>query len=511
MMAKKKGGMVLIIGMGAKPKKEKKESVKKAVRPPRRRGGGDSSNRARTHSFKQKMRGNPNHLDEILERIGVDKNLLEALVSKKHNMNLESALQGDVNMPEMIDEARKINSANKGQFDEEGRVKNKKLAEALQRQGIRVKDFQQSFADNPLMEFSERMGKLRSEGGEQRLQRAPRRRVGQKKKPNMKGDMFDTPGDDPDEKETRRRFSNTPETPIERERRERAERLERLASTSPSNLNYDELYNEMFEGKNERDDARSKNKKDKFTDFVGDEVDESAGSDRHFRMLERLFQANQMNPTEAALRELGQGGQGDRKTMGQKFPGYTVEGRVQREPSTQFDPQTPRGRLPSPQDDVATSSDSRNVMNPAWALLKGNPSMRDAEGRAINHPAAMVYDDLAHQIHLNEIGPNDFIDDPDDETAADRMEQMRKPTHQTKVIRRLKQGGHGTPLDLRMATHNDKAEQKRLNQYRQEAREQTRNTMEFGNEDESPGPNYGVQQSTGTDVRMKPGNIMEQV
>ena len=58
--------------------------------------------------------------------------------------------------------------------------------------------------------------------------------------------MFDTPGDDPDEKETRRRFSNTPETPIERERRERAERLERLASTSPSNLNYDELYNEIL-------------------------------------------------------------------------------------------------------------------------------------------------------------------------------------------------------------------------------------------------------------------------
>jgi hypothetical protein len=511
MMAKKKGGMVLIIGMGAKPKKEKKDSVKKAVRPPRRRGGGDSSNRARTHSFKQKMRGNPNHLDEILERIGVDRNILEAVISKKHNMNLESALQGDVNMPEMIDEARKINSANKGQFDEDGRVKNKKLAEALQRQGIRVKDFQQSFADNPLMEFSDRMGKLRSEGGEQRLQRAPRRRVGQKKKPNMKGDMFDTPGDDPDEEETRR--SNTPETPIERERRERAKRL---ASNSPSQLNYDELYNEMFEGKNERDDARSKSKKDKFTDFVGDEVDESAGSDRHFRMLERLFQANQRDPTEAALRELGQGDvrvRDERKTQGENFPGFTVGGRVQREPSTEFEPQTSRGRLSSPQEEnrVATSSDSRNVMDLAWALLKGNPSMRDAEGRAINHPAAMVYDDLAHQVHMNEIGPNDFIDDPDDETAADRMEQMRNPTHQRKVIRRLKQGKHATPLDLRMATHNDKAEEKRLNQYRQEAREQTRNTMEFGNEDESPGPNYGIQQSTGTDVRMKPGNVMDQM
>ena len=62
-----------------------------------------------------------------------------------------------------------------------------------------------------------------------------------------------------------------------------------------------------------------------------------------------------------------------------------------------------------------------------------------------------------------------------------------------------------------MAMRNDKAERNRLRGYREEAREQTRNTMDFGNEDDSPGPNYGVQQSTGTDVRMKPGNIMDQM
>jgi hypothetical protein len=149
--------------------------------------------------------------------------------------------------------------------------------------------------------------------------------------------------------------------------------------------------------------------------------------------------------------------------------------------------------------------DPKNVMSSAWGLLKGNPSMRDAEGRAINHPAAMVYDDLAAQIHLNEQDPFDERHgNPDDKSAADVMEEMRKPTHQRKVMRRLKQGKPASFLDAKMAMRDDKAEQDRLNRYRQEAREQTRNTMEFGNEDNSPSPNYGIMQTSFDD----PKNVM---
>jgi len=155
-----------------------------------------------------------------------------------------------------------------------------------------------------------------------------------------------------------------------------------------------------------------------------------------------------------------------------------------------------------------------NVMDAAWALLKGNRSMRDAEGRAINHPAAMVYDDLAAQIHLNEQNPFDErLGNEDDESAADRMEEMRNPTHQRKVMRRIKEGKPASFLDAKMAMRNDQAEQNRLRQYREEAREQTRNTMDFGNEDDSPSPNYGMQRQreADTDVRMKEGNIMDYV
>lgn len=625
----KKGGMVLIIGMGAKPKKEK-DGVKKAdeMTAPRKRGGLGNRERKRLYHFKNKMRANPNLLEETLSKLNIPEKMFRMYLQKVEGKSLEEAKSSDTNFPKLIDEVKRINNANMGQFDETGNVKNKKLQESMQRQGIKLKDFKQSMEDDPFMNFQDRMAKLRSERGPRiTLDRAPRRRVGQKKKRNPKGDMFDIPGDDPEEEKTKPKTSfNAPMTPLEQERRKRTNRLYQLKEPYgyrhrlDSDETYEDLYSQMFQNIEEAkaNDPRIRDKKDTFTDFEGDFED---AEDKKLRMLERLFQANQPDPTDAALRELGQGGGAMSKP---KFPLKTVQGRVQTQPSTIFQDAhvSPFSKLPSPQDDddIATSSDSRNVMNPAWALLKGamktvdliaqetntmeealqsmkesfpnmpseqaiqlvteaknqqarermsmtqtqpmralqqgvdpkfvesshpsmnsppfnnndddvatsfdsrnvmdsawgllkgNPSMRDAEGRAINHPAAMVYDDLATQIHLGEQNPFDpRLGNPDDESAADVMEEMQQPTHQKKLLNRLKQGGHGTPLHIRMATHNDEAEKRRLERYRQEAREQTRNTMEFGNEDETPDRNYGVHQSTGTDVQIKPGNIMDQM
>lgn len=120
--------------------------------------------------------------------------------------------------------------------------------------------------------------------------------------------------------------------------------------------------------------------------------------------------------------------------------------------------------------------------------------MRDAEGKSIDHTSPMYYANLAHQIHMNEIGPNDFINDPDDETPAERMEQMQQPMNTRKVLRRLKQGGKRTPtyLDAKIAMRQDEENRRNLKEYQEEAAEQTRNTMEFGNENAS-GPNYDIQ------------------
>ena len=132
--------------------------------------------------------------------------------------------------------------------------------------------------------------------------------------------------------------------------------------------------------------------------------------------------------------------------------------------------------------------------------------MRDAEGRAISHPAAMVYENLAARVGMAEMGRDDYYDN--DESVADRMEQMRKPTHQRRLMQRLKQGKPATFFDAKMATRNDEADKKRLNTYRQDARDETQHEMQFGehsnDKGEVPYKNYGVQQSTGTDVQMIP-------
>ena len=622
----KKGGMVLIIGMGAKPKKEK-DGVKKAdeMTAPRKRGGLGNRERKRMFAFKNKLRQNPNEIERSLKKLNIPEKMFRMYLQKVEGMTLEEAKTKDVNFPKLIDEVKRINNANLGQFDEAGNIKNKKLQESMQRQGIRLKDFKQSIEDDPFMNFQDRMAKLRSERGPRiKLDRAPRRRVGQKKKRNPKGDMFEIPGDDPEDQKPKSKIPfYKPTTLLEQERQKRRDRLSQLKDKQlDSGENYKDLYSQMFQGIEEAkaNDPRIRDEEDKFTDFEGDYEN---AEDEKLRFYERLFQANTRDPTEAALRELGQPAQRDMRTMGQKFPGFTVEGRVKSAPSTEFHPENPKGPLSSPQqenkvatssdsrnvmdpawallkgamktidliaqetntmeealqsmkesfpnmpsqqaiqlvtqarnqqarermsspkfsdfretptqpktdskrtsvdedavaniidsspkemmdrnpnmknfasptgdlDDVATSSDSRNVMDAAWGLLKGNRSMRDAEGRAINHPAAMVYDELAHQIDANEIQDQYPYVDLDDESAADRMEEMRNPTHQRKVMNRLKQGGHATPLHLRFAMQRDEENKRNLDKYRQEAREQTHNIMDFGNEDTSPGPNYGI-------------------
>jgi len=379
----KKSGMVLIIGMGAKPKKEK-DGVKKAdkadeMTAPRKRGGLGNKERKRLFAFKNRLRANPNVVEETLSKLNIPEKMFRMYLQKVEGMTLEEAKTKDTNFPKLIDEVKRINNANLGQFDEAGNIKNKKLQESMQKQGIRLKDFKQSIEDDPFMNFQDRMAKLRGERGPRvKLDRAPRRRVGQKKKRNPKGDMFDIPSDDSEEEKTKPKTSfNAPMTPLEQERRKRTNRLYQLKEPYgyrhrlDSDETYEDLYSQMFQNIEEAkaNDPRIRDKKDTFTDFEGDFED---AEDKKLRMLERLFQANQSDPTEAALRALGQGGGAMSEP---KYRFRTVQGRVQSQPSTIFQDEhvSPFAKLPSPQDDddIATSSDSRNVMDPAWVLLKG--------------------------------------------------------------------------------------------------------------------------------------------
>tara|TARA_R110001632_G_scaffold1417_8_gene6241 strand:+ start:356 stop:1855 length:1500 start_codon:yes stop_codon:yes gene_type:complete len=499
MMAKEKGGMVLIIGMGGKPKKGKKDSVKKAVREPRQRGGGGASDRARLHSFKQKMRADPEHLDRVLGSLGIERKLLERVVEGKHGKRLDSAMEDDsVNMPEMIDEARKLNAANKGQFTQSGDAK-PKLKALLERKGISLNEFKRSMTVNPTMDFQERLNSL-----------SPEKENKSREGPNTR-------------KNRGKKEEGSPEAPSE----------------------YSEMPDDMFHGE---EDEESR--------YTGGNHDPTPGSDEEDKLLDfytRLY-SHKPNPEEAAMMHLRPQGEDSSRKYNRAGPDMTPSTEFTQanappgthlgspdedeDPSIGFDAAsigatTPKGDTANPRllndpkssragqgeertisQFLQTSFDNPNVMDAAWALLKGNPSMRDAEGRAINHPAAMVYDDLAAQIHLNEQNPFDErAGNPDDESVADIIESMRRGPGErfNEIGQKLYDAGNKTKSPKKEAIRATKDDRNELDKYRQEARNQTANTMEFGNEDNAPGPNYGIEQSTGTDVRMKPGNIMEQM
>lgn len=147
-------------------------------------------------------------------------------------------------------------------------------------------------------------------------------------------------------------------------------------------------------------------------------------------------------------------------------------------------------------------------MNDAWTLLKGNPAMRDAQGRAINHPAAMVYESLASRLqderrekHGGKPGllataerraTGSYRRKHLGEELSDMAERMRKPTRQMKIRRDLERGGNPTFANLRIAQQMDQEDKKRLSDMRQDARDETSHEMAQGNRFPEA-PNYGVE------------------
>ncbi len=179
-------------------------------------------------------------------------------------------------------------------------------------------------------------------------------------------------------------------------------------------------------------------------------------------------------------------------------------------------------------------------MNEAWTLLKGNPAMRDAQGRAINHPAAMVYENLASRLEdrqremhggksgrlaaaAREARARGAVDVHGSrrkqhmgEQLSDLAQQMSKPTRQMRIRRTVGEvesakGRQGDAEVCRLA----RGSTKRLCVVTAFARYATGREDEVSHDmahpDPEAGPNYGIDVSTGTDARMKQGNIMEQM
>jgi hypothetical protein len=215
------------------------------------------------------------------------------------------------------------------------------------------------------------------------------------------------------------------------------------------------------------------------------------------RIMQLLIARGSNNPEEEAMHHLGLRAQAPKHD---KYPGRGIQGTVQASPSTEF--QRPYewsgNKLSSPQSEaeeefnrVYTSSDSRNVMDEAMALLKGNRDMRDANDRNIDHTAALTYDNLASQVGQDRHAM-DYGDYPEETSEADTMAHLKQSRHK-QLMDGLKQGKSVSPLMFHYAQHDDRRNKEKLDEYGKNAREQTSNTLAYGNEDNSPSPNYGVE------------------
>ena len=397
--------MVIVIGVG-KPKKEKgKGDIKKSAEEKRAR--------ARAMSFLQQMRENPKRLDEVLEKRGIDRDQFERYMKHHVGVDLKQAIKERENIPQHIDDVAKIIRGNKGQFDEQGNLKPNLLA-LLERRKINPNVFKRSLEINPFMDFQDRIDMLAEQAFEERKpKRPPHRSID-----DIEGDRDEAP---------------------------------------PTNDNNDTTEDD-HEYPTSRFDAypeEGSNEEEKLLEFY-----------------ERLY-SHTSDPMRFAMNQL-RGGAGESvrppPPTTYRFPGASSVSQMpssfeqqhappgmrlgspdeDEDPTVRFDPQsigaeTPKGATGNPRQlndpskdarqlgstrtlarDFKMSSDSPNVMDEAWALLKGNPDMTDTHGNTV-HPAAMKYAQYARALEDSlehegaDRGPADMgigVDMRDDENAA---------------------------------------------------------------------------------------------
>lgn len=163
---KKKGGMVLIIGMGVKPKM-KKDDMKKADDPRRKKRGGDRKEKARTYALLDTIKRNPEYLQQrVLEVHNMDVDFLNRYIKQKYDMDIKDVIERKENLPRMINEAARINAQIRGQFqnkDPQSGKLNPKLQEMLEKRGINPRKFAQSFIEEPFISFTDRLNSISDE------------------------------------------------------------------------------------------------------------------------------------------------------------------------------------------------------------------------------------------------------------------------------------------------------------------------------------------------------------
>lgn len=188
----KKGGMVIVIGVG-KPPKKKKGDLKKSG--PRRHGGGERTQRGTRKVLEEQMERNPNLISERMEQMGVEKDFMDKYMEHHHKMSVEEATNDEnIDIMAEIRRARGLQAGLKGNFDEKGRPK-PKLKALLERRRIPISTFKRSLKEEPFKDFEERMNDLGAGASEGRKREKARLRRENPRGSERKNPVLDDPDD----------------------------------------------------------------------------------------------------------------------------------------------------------------------------------------------------------------------------------------------------------------------------------------------------------------------------
>ncbi len=392
----KKGGMVIVIGVG-KPPKKKKGDLKKSG--PRRISGSERTKRATRDLFEQQLDRNPNLIDDRLEQMGVEKDFMEQYMQHHHDMSIDEAAKKDnIDIMAEMRQARRTKAGLDGNFDNKGRPK-PRLKRLLEMRRIPISTFKRSIKESPFIDFEERMNELGASSSRRRSRERKRIRRENPSPQDRKNPVLDDPDDI--------LFQGKP----------------------AGGRRMVPMFDRMGRKSGERAAA------------VEPQPD-SAEEDELLDFYQRLF-SHRRDPVGAALQMLGRGESDDPNLEEQRFQQRESEG-PDTTPSTVFtqrnvppgfragspdedeDPMvgfdaasigatTPKSQTANPRDlgplmrpregqgeeriirpfRMQTSfDDPKSVMDEAWALLKANPEMQAQDGTTM-HPSAKIYAEMA--------------------------------------------------------------------------------------------------------------------
>ena len=510
----KKGGMVIVIGVGAKPKMKDKSKMKKAEEDSQRRRT-RGRRRARTAGVAQAMQQRFNRkvgegkidLRNLAERRGIEEQELEGELAR-FNTSIDQLQSGEevpkeLNLQQLLDKLGARSTGARQQFfqsvSDRRRIPVEEMKEALSDKTDPTGQYQLDEVSPMMLEQDPNNYALEDAVREQ--QRIINRLAEKKAKRQQRiSDSFRSSGrtrtDDPDDI----LYGGT--DPTEESRKDEAiDTLARLlmGATNPRGSNVlftPEEAVAMATRYIEGDGAMSSAKPKRAEKGGG-------GRDVKMPLRSQMFPQPQFTRFSSPQEEEAEEGM-------ISFPRSMIEPTDKTgvaNPRVLIDPRSTSAgqREESVPQTFRMSEDALTVLDAAWALLKGNPDMRYTEGKPIEQTSPMFYENLAHQIAQGEQNlQSPRVARDDDESAADIMAVMqgRKPDAaphslpKRSTVRRILPHLVDPTNPKRRLSFKQRAElgevnRRKLRGHQQEAAEQTRNTMEFGNEDFSA-PQHGI-------------------